>query len=658
MDLDELLRDVDKDELLELYDEAAVELLQVARSDGHFADRDPDATAWPPAGDIEALVRRAELIGTIHEGIPPRRDNRLREAYDHYEEVGPAYHLANRLYIALRRVFTERNLGNERDFHELYQSVYLNALSRDNPLDLDEGEAALVQLRVARVPLSHAHSVAEKMQAGAEAAQKKDPSSTKDDPRLQQEYHCEIDGTPYEGTLHKLLGDIAERIVDYLAAGEHLAIRFNTFSNFIWLGISVWKAITDAELLLAKIEGRVRAKWHRELHKLVLLGKGMLLKFLQAHSEDPAQIRPKEFWYGQEYSYLTRDMIDLTRALVRHVNRLAKRTRGAKSDPVTMPPLLAGKAQGRFLEYPHVGRQQTLGSMRRRGRMLRWARLYHRTGRNKMKILAAGLPEEQRLAAASAESAQWGRESLDIFGIEVTVNADPFFAATARDLDLANRQGKVLFLPTHRSLFDHPVMSSLLHDPRFLELIGWSTPPAPVILARARLTEPATVRIAGRSFSLIGFSTEEVDKMLEDVDGHVIMTRSADTGSPTRRFAKLLEERPGVVYGEGTTASYEHQCLPMQHALYAHLPPDVIIIPLVFRGIHSLWPKCPSGNLDIGSGRVEVVVCPPMLGETTLLPRKRALRTQLEPATLFQAVHIARLFNPELSSGPKAGQRP
>ena len=125
------------------------------------------------------------------------------------------------------------------------------------------------------------------------------------------------------------------------------------------------------------------------------------------------------------------------------------------------------------------------------------------------------------------------------------------------------------------------------------------------------------------------------------------MTRTADASNPTRRFAKLLEERPGIVYGEGTTASYELQCLPMQHALFAYLPPDVVIVPLVLRGIHSLWPKCPQGNLDIGSGRVEVVVCPPMPGETTLLPRKRALRTQLEPATLFQAVHIARLFNPE-----------
>ena len=647
MDLDELLRDVDKDEVLRLYDEAAEELLQVARSDGHFTNRAANETTWPQGGDIDVLVRRAELIGTVHEGVPARRDKRLSEAYNRYEQVGPDYHRANRLYLAVRRLFCERSQGDERDFHELYQAVYLHALGRDNPVDLDEGEAALVELRVARVPLSHAHSVAEKMQASAAEAQKDDPTSAADDPRWQENYSCEIDGTHRAGTLHELLSQIAEHVVDYLAAGEHLAIRFNTFSNFIWLGISVWKAITDAELLLAQIEGRVRAKWHLQLHKLVLLGKGMLLKFLQAHSEDPAQIRPREFWYGQEYSYLTRDMIDLTRQLVRHVNRLAKRARGTKPDPVVMPPLLDGKAQGRFLEYPHVGRRKTLGSMRRRGRMLRWARLYYRTGRKKMKILAAKLPDQQRLAAASAASGEWGRKSLDIFGIEVAISADPFFAATAQALDLANRQGKVLFLPTHRSLFDHPVMSSLLHDARFLELLGWSEPPAPVILARARLTEPATVRIGGHSFSLIGFSTEEVDKMLAEVDGHVIMTRTADTGSPTRRFAKLLEERPGVVYGEGTTASYEHQCLPMQHALYAHLPPDVIIIPLVFRGIHSLWPKCPRGNLDIGSGQVEVIVCPPMLGETTLLPRKRALRTQLEPATLFQAAHIARLFNPE-----------
>ena len=647
MDLDELVRDVDRDEVLRLYNEAAEELLQVARSDGHFAGCDPEESTWPRGEDIDALAQRAKMIEVIHEGIPARRDQRLIEAYDQYERVGPAYHQANHLYLELRQLFVERDQGDEREFHELYQAIYLDALGRDNPFDLDEGEAALVQLRVARVPLSHAHSVAEKLQTGSTQVQKKSNPHAEDDPRLKEEYHCEIDGARRAGTLHDLLGHIAESIVDYLAAGEHLAIRFNTFSNFIWLGISVWKAITDAEVLLARIKGQVRVKWHQQLLKLVLLGKGMLLKFLQAHSEDPAQIKPREFWYGQEYSYLTRDMIDLTRELVRQTNRLAGRARGAKPKLVTLPPLLDGKARGRFLEYSHVGRRRTLGPLRRRIRLLRWARLYYRTGCNKMKILAAGLADKQRLSAASAESGAWGRKSLDMFEIDVTVSADPLFAATAQGLDLASKEAKVLFLPTHRSLFDHPVMSSLLHDPRFLDLLGWSQPPAPVTLARARLTEPATLRIGGRSISLIGFSTEEVDEMLEKVDGHVILSRSADTGNPTRRFAKLLEERPGVVYGEGTTAAFEHQCLPMQHALFAHLPPDVIIVPLVFRGIHSLWPKCPRGNLDIGSGQVEVVVCPPMLGETTLLPRKRALRTQLEPATLFQAVHIARLFDPE-----------
>ncbi len=257
MDLDELLRDVDRDEVLRLYGEAAEELLQVALSDGHFADCDPGAITWPAGVDLDALERRAELIGTIHEGVPPRRDKRLQEAYDRYEQVGPAYHRANRLYFAVRRLFIQRAHGDERDFRELYQSVYLHALGRDNPFDLDEGEAALVQLRVARVPLSHAHSVAEKLEASA--ATQKDPADGEDDPRLAEDYSFEIDAVQCAGNLQTLLGQIAESVVDYMAAGEHLAIRFNTFSNFIWLGISVWKAITDAELLLAQIENRVRA---------------------------------------------------------------------------------------------------------------------------------------------------------------------------------------------------------------------------------------------------------------------------------------------------------------------------------------------------------------------------------------------------------------
>ena len=35
-----------------------------------------------------------------------------------------------------------------------------------------------------------------------------------------------------------------------------------------------------------------------------------------------------------------------------------------------------------------------------------------------------------------------------------------------------------------------------------------------------------------------------------------------------------------------------------------------------------------------------------MMGETTLFPRRRSLRPQIEPAALFQAVQLVHLLNP------------
>jgi hypothetical protein len=403
----------------------------------------------------------------------------------------------------------------------------------------------------------------------------------------------------------------------------------------------VWKAITDAELLLIQCRGRSRRP--DSLDRLVLAGKVLLLKFLQAHLEDPAQIKPKEFWYGQEYSYLTRDMIDLARLLVARVNDLAAGTTGAA--PVPLPPLLRGQVSGRFLEYPHVGRSERLSPWRRRARLLRWVRLMRRTGRRKQRL--RGLEEADRFRGAWLQTGEWARRTLEIFDVQVDVTVDPLFASVAAEVELHRPGRKILFLPTHQSIFDHPVVNYLMQAPAFMTAIGWEEPVPCVMLARARLFAPTAVRIGPWRLFLIGLSPEEADRMLVEVDGHVLMQRTRDTGNPTQQFARLLEERPGVVYGAGTTSAHELQCLPMQHGLFAQLPPDVVIIPLVLRGIHGIWPKCPGGNLHINPGRVEVVVCPPMLGDTTLLPRRRALRTQLEPATSFQAVHIATLFNPE-----------
>jgi hypothetical protein len=634
----------DLDQILAIYDQAARDLLKVALSDGHFAGWSPEELAWPASGTVaqplglEGLRQRVLLISTIYEGIPPRRDSRLAEAHARYARALPHYHRANCAYLQLRRQFLARAAGSERDFLQLYQAIYLQALGREDPFPLDAGEEALIHVRVARAPLAHGQAVAEKLQKEAEVA----------DSRLEEVYTCEHEGQTSQLPLRRALGKLAEEVVDLLAAGEHLAIRYNTFNNFIWLGISIWKVVTEVELLAVALEGRVRRAWCEKLRFYTRLGQGMLLKFLQAHQEDPAQIKPKEYWYGQQYSYLTRDMIDLTVRLVEGANRLRRRAgAGFELPAVELPPLLRNQVRGRFLEYPHVGARAELPAWKRYWRLLRWIGVFRRGVRRKLQIQRAGLEEQARLAAAWQNNTEWGARSLELFGVEVRVLIDPHFAAVAGELDLARGGHKIVFFPTHQSLLDHPVMYQVLCSPELMAAMGWEKPVPCTQLARARLMEPASFRIGRRRFSLIGVDAAQADRLLEEVDGYVILEHSQDTGNPTQRFARLLEKRPGVVYGAGTTAAFALQCLPIQHGLFAQLPQDIVIIPMAFRGIHALWPKCPRGNLRLSPGLVEVMVSPPMLGETTLLPRKRALRTQLEPATLFQAVHIATLLNPE-----------
>lgn len=630
------------DEIFARYDEAATELIRIARLDGHFAGRGEADLVWPASHDgqgvavgSEGLERRAELIAEIHDGVPPRRNRRLVDAHERYQTFRPAYLRALRLFLQVQRQFIVHGAGEARDFHELYGAVYLQALAREDPVPLDEGEAALVELGVARTPLAHAASVVDKIRPGPAA----------DDPRWAVTYAWNLDGEQGEASLRELLDHVAESVVDFLAAGEHLAVRYNTFSNFIWFGISVWKAVTEVELLAHRLQGRGRQVWVDKLEQYVRLAQALLLKFLAAHLEDPAQIRPTEYWYGQQYSYLTRDMIDLTRELIRNGERLRARY-GPELPAVELPTLLRGDSRGAFHEFAHVGKQASVSSWTRRGRLLKWVGTFRSTAKQKKRLHRAEISDAERRDKAWQVNLRWADETLRTFNIDVDVTIDPAFADMARELDLRPGGGrKVVFFPTHQSLLDHPVMYQTLQSPELLQAMGWSAPVPCCLLSRARLMQATAVRIAGREVSLIGVSPAEIDRMQEEVDGYVILGQD-DTGSPIKRFAKILEERPGVVYGGGTTSSFDLQVLPMQHALFAHLPADTVFIPVAFRGIHSLWPKSPRNNLDVSPGRVEVYISPPVPGETTLLPRKRALRTQLEPATLFQAMHIASLLDP------------
>jgi hypothetical protein len=656
-DLDKALTEAiaNLDEIFCRYDEAAAELIRIARLDGHFAGRHESDLAWPPSRsdtgaplDTEGLERRAELIAEIHDGIPPRRNRRLVDAHDHYAAMRPAYLRALRLFLQVQRQFTVQEAGDSRDFSDLYSVVYLEALARENPVPLDDGEAALVEFKVARTPLAHAASIVDKIRPGAGP----------EDPRWCVEYQWDLDGEQGRGSLRELLTKVAESVVDFLAAGEHLAIRYNTFSNFIWFGISVWKAVTEVELLISRLRtgARARAAWVDKLEQFVRLAQALLLKFLGAHLEDPAQIRPTDYWYGQQYSYLTRDMIDLTRELVRNGERLRARY-GPDLPIVELPPLLRGASHGAFHEYRHVGRAGSVTPWVRRARLFKWVRTFRSTAKQKKRIHRAQMSDAERRAAAWQVNLEWAEATLRTFDIDLTVTIDPAFADVARELDLRPGAGrKVVFFPTHQSLLDHPIMYRTLQSPELLQAMGWSASTPCCLLSRARLMQATAIRVAGREISLIGLSPGEIDRLQEEVDGYVILGQD-DTGSPIKRFAQILNERPGVVYGGGTTSSFDLQVLPMQHALFAHLPQDTVFIPVAFRGIHSLWPKSPRGNLDVSPGRVDVYVSPPVPGETTLLPRKRALRTQLEPATLFQAMHIATLLDPatpSLSQDPRS----
>jgi hypothetical protein len=625
------------DEIFLRYDEAAAELLRVALLDGHFADEPDERVDWPVYAqgsvDLDGLRQRQWLITTIYNGIPPRREQRLGDAHDRYRRLEPTYHRANVAFLELRQQFVAAAHGDEAEFGQLYHNVYLDALARPNPIPLDEGESALIEFKVARAPLAHAAAVAGKIST----------SPAQDDPRWNDLYDLEEFG---QASLRTQLRRIAEQVVDFLAAGEHLAIRYNTFSNFIWFGIAVWKVVTDVELLAEALRGKVAERWRTKLLDYVRLLQGMLLKFLEAHLEDPAQIRPRDYWYGQQYSYLTRDMIDLTRELVKGARRLQKRGK-VDLPQVQLPPLLAGEAKGRFVDYPHVGASGEHSKWSRRLKLIKWIGLFRRRVQHTVRLKAEKRSTEETLQSSWDAASDWGRRTLDVFGVDLKITIDPRFADMAARLELASGKRRVVFFPTHQSLLDHPVMYSTLSSPQMIEAMGWDGPQPCSMLARAGLTTPTDLKVAGRTISLIGVDAKTADRLLEEVDGYVILDRSDESAAPTARFAKVLEQRPGVVYGAGTTSAYDLQVLPMQHALFAYLPADIVLVPIAMRGIHQLWPKCPAGNSNICPGSVEVVISPPIPGETTLLPRKRALRTQLEPATLFQAIHIVELLNPE-----------
>ncbi|MBT4136579.1 MAG: hypothetical protein HOE48_01630 [Candidatus Latescibacteria bacterium] len=628
---DALLDDVDQ--MLTLYDASVQHLLEAIRHDGYFDDIDPDALIWPKSQvvsgsvGLEALQFRVQLVGAVYEGLPPIRDARLAEAYAPFADLLPRYHVGNQIYLQLKKQFVERGVGDAQDFLKLYQSFYLEALSTGDLHAPEAVEEALAAVNITQVPMSHAQTVAEALAKVEIEA----------DPRWDELYVYTLEDDTVEGSLRELLQDVAQRTLDLIAAGGLLSTRYNYLTNFGWFGVSIWKVIVDGDVAVAAL-GVGQEETSEDLHRL----RAMLVEFLQAHQEDPTKLRPKLYWYGQPYSYLTRDMIDVATRIVDRVNRIS-------SVPMTLPPLLTGHATGRFVDYPSVGKKADLPSLNRKWRLLKWARLCWQLGRKRTILDKANVPVPERYEKAWALWGEWSEATKACLDIDVKVTIDPMFAPIAKALDLGNGNHKILFLPTHQSLVEHLISFPVWQSPQLLEAVGWEKPVPFVILARRGLSKATSFKIGSRETTVFGMSPEEYDRMFEEWDGNVTRESLDGAGHSTPRMLEAMFERPGLIYPMGTTASFDIQLFPLQYALFAKLPQDVVIVPVAFRGTHSLWRRCPKGNIDINPGTVEAVICPPMLGETTLMPKRGSLRIQAEAAALFQAMHITSLLNPEHS---------
>ena len=626
------------------YDEAAQAIIEALSRAHCFQGWDPTELVWPVAGttggevDLAGLERRLELVSAIDRGMPALRNRRLKEAYGHFSQAAAAYHEGTRIYLRLKKRFVDLGLGDEEGFLHLYQSLLVNTLAKVKLSAPAPGEGVLHDLGLARPPLEHAHRAAQAL-----------PTTALDDPRWSECFTVVSGGIEIEVSLLEGLSKVVQRTLDQLAAGDLLATHYNVYSNFAWFGGSVWKVIVEADLLRRRLAGsnEVAEAILATLTKDIRLGEEMLLKFFRAHLEEPAQIRPVAFWYGQPYSYLTRDLIDTVVRVVDRCEQLAGKAARSRLSSPKLPPLLTDQTEGCFLEYPDSGRQGTLSGWQRRVSMARWLLSSWKIGRLKKSLARAKIGRSARLELAWRQWLDWADTTLRHFRIEVKTRIDPAFFGIAQDLDLASGKHKVLFLPTHQSLLDHPVMYRVLSSLELREAMGWAGVQPCVMLARTNLAR-AGVKFGPWSMTMFGVPSQAFDRLLEEVDGYVTRDLASEAGSPLKRVAAMLDERPAVIYPMATTAAFGTQLFPLQHLLFAGLPQDVIIIPIALRGIHSLWPKIPKGNLNLNPGIVEAVVSPPMLGETTLMPKRRSLRFQLETASLVQAVHITNLLNPEV----------
>ena len=95
---------------------------------------------------------------------------------------------------------------------------------------------------------------------------------------------------------------------------------------------------------------------------------------------------------------------------------------------------------------------------------------------------------------------------------------------------------------------------------------------------------------------MFGLSGETFDRYQKEVDGYVMLDRSGPGRHTTRDMTAAMETRPGVIYAMGTTSAFDLQSLPLQHGMFALIPPNAVIVSAGLPGIYGSGRGVPWGT--------------------------------------------------------------
>ena len=83
--------------------------------------------------------------------------------------------------------------------------------------------------------------------------------------------------------------------------------------------------------------------------------------------------------------------------------------------------LVAGEATGRYVDYPHVGASAEHGKWSRRVKLMKWVGLFRRRTQHTVRLKKQQLSDTERLQSSWDAASDWGRSTLDLFGVDVQI---------------------------------------------------------------------------------------------------------------------------------------------------------------------------------------------------------------------------------------------